>query len=240
MAPELLLDQRAFPAAPPDDLDDPHVIVEHDWSSFADLERLSNHWDRPGWSNGQRAFYWMVVPRSNQLISQARHCQQHLDRLGMDSVPDDGLHITLVRIGSLDQVSTAAIDRLAGYVEQLPLQAFRLTAHPLAGSRSALRFSVTPWTPLVELHAALSEAGRNANVPGGKPTTRLRPHLGVAYNNHARSTQPVIDAVAELRGLAPVSFDVTRVELVELRRETAAYRWAVLRSVPLQNADRLA
>ncbi|MCY0932157.1 hypothetical protein OTB20_39545 [Streptomyces sp. H27-H1] len=83
------------------------------------------------------------------------------------------------------------------------------------------------------LHGALSEAGRVAGVPGGKPTAHFRPHLGVAYNNRDRAAAECIEAVAELRGRPAVEVVVDQVSLVELRREERAYVWDVLHEVPL-------
>jgi 2'-5' RNA ligase len=233
VAPELAADHRAFPASPPLSLDDATTIVRHDWTSFAAVEHMSNHWDRPGWVNGRHAYYWMIIPRSPQLVSRAWHCQQELIHLGMDLIPPDGLHVTVIGIGDRGEVSLTCIDQLARYVRELQLRSFRLSAHPLAGSRGALRFSLTPWTPLVRLHAALAEAGRIAGVPGGKPTKIYRPHLGIAYNNRDRQARPVIEAASQLRTLPAASLSVTQLDLVELRRENSAYRWDTLHSVPL-------
>lgn len=66
-----------------------------------------------------------------------------------------------------------------------------------------------------------------------KPTALFRPHLSLAYNNRPRPAAPVIEAVTPLRGLAPVDLHVPDVQLVELRREDRAYRWNVVKSLPL-------
>ncbi|RSS82535.1 2'-5' RNA ligase family protein, partial [Streptomyces sp. WAC02707] len=104
----------------------------------------------------------------------------------------------------------------------------------LAGSRGAVRFSLTPWRPMIHLHAALSTVGDQARIPGGSPTSSFRPHLGIAYNNQARPAAPVVDAVAPLRSLPPAALDITSVELVELRRQDRTYRWRTVHSAPLR------
>ncbi|MEU6290262.1 2'-5' RNA ligase family protein [Streptomyces sp. NPDC046988] len=238
MTPELDVFPGAFPHHPPADLDDHDLLVDHDWRAFSAVKQMTNHWARPGWSEGSRAYYWMLTfPHAEDLTGRARYCQDALAHLGMDPVPADGLHVTLTRVGSTDAVSTDQLHLLADLVEELALTSFEIAAHPMAGSRGAVRFTLAPWSPLVRLHAALSEAGRRAGVPGGKPTIAFRPHLGVQYSNRERPAAPVVESVARLRTLGPVSLEINSVELVELRRTTGpvpAYRWRVVRSVPLR------
>ncbi|TGB15525.1 2'-5' RNA ligase family protein [Streptomyces sp. MZ04] len=238
MTPELDVYPGAFPHRPPPDLDSAGPLVEHDWQAFTAVEQMTNHWARPGWTEGYRAYYWMLTfPDAADLLSRAKVCQDELAHLGMDPVPEDGLHVTMTRIGSTTLVSNGQVRFLADLAQELPCTTFQIAAHPLAGSRGAVRFSLAPWSPLVCLHAALSEIGQRVGVPGGKPTAAFRPHLGVQYSNRERPAAPVIESVARLRGLEPVSLEISSVELVELRRTTGAlptYRWRVVRSVPLR------
>lgn len=230
----LIDDSRAFPPAPPPDLDDPQKIASNDWDAFRAVERMTNHWDRPGWAPGHRAYYWMLAfPEEPELIAQARSCQQALASLDMDEVPHDGLHITMNKIGSCADVEPAAVDALAQLADDTLGADFEIRAEPMAGSTGAIRFSVTPWTPLVELHAALHRAGQRAGVPGGRPSSLFRPHLGILYNNRDRAAAPVIDAVAPLRNRPSITLPVERVDLVELRRKERTYRWRVLHSLTL-------
>ncbi|MFK0017004.1 2'-5' RNA ligase family protein [Streptomyces sp. NPDC091027] len=240
MPPELALDPKAFPQSPPPDLCDPGILVDHDWRAFTEVRRMKSHWDRPGWADGRRAFYWMLTfPGATGLIRRTQHCQDELAHLGMDSIPSDGLHVTLTRIGSTEVVQRSRVQLLAGLAGHLRIPAFPLTARPLAGSTGAVRFTLTPWSPLVALQAALSEIGSRVGVPGGRPTSMFRPHLGIQYNNRERPAAPVIASVARLRTLAPVSLEISRVELVELWRTSnpPSYRWQVVHSVPLLPAD---
>ncbi|MGW4735185.1 2'-5' RNA ligase family protein [Streptomyces shenzhenensis] len=242
MTPQLLADPQAFPPAPPADLDNSRTITEHDWKAFTSIDWLDDHWSRPGWPSGRRAYYWMLTfPDAPALLNQTRHCQKELAHLGMDPVPGDGLHVTMPRIGDTANVTKDQVQHLAELSERLPLEQFRLLAHPLAGSRGAVRFSLSPWTPLVRLHAALHALGRRAGVPGGAATTAFRPHLGIQYNNCRRPAGPVIDSVACLRALPPVHLEITSVDLVELRQTTGtprAYCWTVVRTVPLRPSSR--
>ncbi|WP_067475254.1 2'-5' RNA ligase family protein [Actinomadura hibisca] len=234
MIPVLREDQRSFPPSPPTNLNDPATITAHDWTAFQRLETMQDHWNRPPWHDGHRAYYWMLtfsdVPA---LVKTARLCQEALTPLRMDDVPEDGLHITITKIGQPDQVDLGTIDALADQALSRIPAAFTADVHPLTASRGAVRCSVTPWSPLIDLHAALTEVNAQAGVPGGKPTSRFRPHLGVTYNNQERPTGPVAALVAPLRTLPPVNVRIASVELVELRREGRTYRWDVLYSLPL-------
>jgi 2'-5' RNA ligase len=103
-------------------------------------------------------------------------------------VPLDALHLTLGRVGFTDAVSTVAVhdavDRAAQNCREL--KAFELAVGPTAGSAGAIRFSVAPWPPLLELHQYLSRATRSAlGEQCAMDTSSFRPHLSVAYSNKA-------------------------------------------------------
>jgi 2'-5' RNA ligase len=236
--PVLEFSPAAFPPAPPSCLSDAQHLVEHDWSCFSSIDRMKNHWVRPGWTEARRVYYWMLTfPNERGLIQLAEECQGRLAPLGMDPVSADGLHVTMVRVGDTHEVSTAQLHELVRRVEESSPKSFPLLAHPLAGSRGALRFTLSPWAPLVKLHDLLSAAGKRSGVPGGKPTNAFRPHLGILYNNQDRPARAVVESVEPLRSLPALALEVTSVELVELRRTEApvpAYRWNVVGGVSLE------
>ncbi|WP_328500869.1 2'-5' RNA ligase family protein [Streptomyces sp. NBC_00457] len=232
--PLLTADPAAFPAEPPADPRDPDVIAAHDWTAFSALDAMVDHWARPGWSDGSRAYYWMLTfPGHQELSALALRCQQALAPLGLDPVPTDGLHITLARVGAPDAVTAGQLENLVRSVEPTLPAPFSIRAIPLAGSRGAVRLSVGPWQPLLQLHAALTEAARTAGLTPKKPTAVFRPHLSLAYNNRRRAAAPVVEPVALLRTLPPAELPVATVELVELRRDGRQYKWDVLHSQPL-------
>ncbi|MFM9446984.1 2'-5' RNA ligase family protein [Streptomyces acidiscabies] len=227
-------DPASFPAEPPADPLDPDVIAGHDWAAFSALDELTDHWSRPGWTDGSRAYYWMLTfPDDRRLAALAGHCQEQLAPLGLDPVPLDGLHITVARVGAPDDVTSGQLDSLARSAEGPLPTAFSVHAMPLAGSRGAVRLSLGPWESLLRLHHALVEAGRAVGLPFQKPTAAFRPHLSLAYNNRRRPAAPVIQSVSRLRALPAVELSVPAVQLVELRREGRTYRWEVGKNVPL-------
>lgn len=232
---QLVADPGVFPPAPPSDPDDASVIVAHDWAAFDQVEEMTNHWDRPGWSSNTRAYYWMLTfPDAPALIDQARLCQSALSHLSLDEVDEDGLHVTLGRIGRTDEISEAQLEALIAAASNNALEAFALHAVPLTASRGAVRYSVVPWTPILHLHAALATAGAESGLPPRKPTSILRPHLGIAYCNRPIPAQRVREAVRPLRDLDAVEVPVQQVQLVELRREGRTYSWDVVHPLALR------
>lgn len=226
---------RAFPAAMPSSTADPAIIHANDWAAFSGLESLQSHWELKAWPTGHRAYYWYLTFDDARLAALARKCQEFLSDDGLDPVPHDGLHITLLGIGEaadvsghrLSEVVAAAEERLAGFAS------FELLVGPLAGSRSAIRFSVAPWDPLLELHRLLFDCTGRV-VPGKRPrTTHFRPHLGIGYLNAPQSASGLVERVAALHDLPPVQVSVDTVDLVELRREEHAYRWDTCATISL-------
>ncbi|KUN00757.1 hypothetical protein AQI95_33980 [Streptomyces yokosukanensis] len=232
--PLLSADPAAFPADPPADTHDPAVTAAHDWAAFRALDEMTDHWARPGWADGSRAYYWMLTfPDDERLAALAGHCQEELAPLGLDPVPTDGLHITLARVGTPGTVTLSQLGGLALDAEDLLPSAFSIHAMPLAGSRGAVRLSLGPWEPLLWLHHELAEAGSGVGLAPKKPTSVFRPHLSIAYNNRRRPAAPVVEAVSRLRARPAVELSVSAVQLVELRREGRTYRWDVRKNVPL-------
>ncbi len=233
----LTADARSFPADLPP-ADNAQAITRTDWQAFAALTRMKDHWDRPGWEDPhRRVYYWMLTfDGHTDLLDLTRRCQHPLEPLGLDLIPATGLHVTMLRIGDRHLVDLPVLRDLADTVEGLGVRAFTVHAHPIAGSRGAIRYSLSPWTPLVRLHAALTRAGRHHGVPGGADTASFRPHLGIAYNPTERDAKPVIDAASHLRQLPPMALTVPAIDLVELRREGRRYRWDTVRTIPLVTA----
>jgi 2'-5' RNA ligase len=217
-----------FPKQLPASMSDPEAIARNDWNAFCEIEFLRDHWAVKQWPPGRTGYYWYLTFDDSDLIELAAGCQGALAVGGVDPVPLDALHITVMGVGDTTVVADAQIDELVSLAHESlsDVKPFDLTVGPLSGSRSAIRFSVAPWDPLLELHQVLSTctaaALPSASVPNA---SRFRPHLGIAYNNTDRAAAEVIDAVAALRAARSASVRVNQVELVVLRRDGHTYRW---------------
>ncbi|MFI6687989.1 2'-5' RNA ligase family protein [Streptomyces sp. NPDC050485] len=223
-----------FPPTPPPSTTDGARIAAYEWAEFSRIREMTNHWDRPGWAPATRAYYWMLtVPETVPLVDLAVKCQHHLGPLRFDSIPADGLHLTLGRIGLASAVDRHQLRALAGAAADRLPAAFTLQAIPMTASRGAIRFSLAPWDPVVSLHATLAQASTDNGLALNSATASLRPHIGIAYCPIATDAQLVRETIAPLRSLEPVDLAVDQVHLVELRRENRAYRWDVIHSLPL-------
>ncbi|APE34011.1 hypothetical protein BOX37_08540 [Nocardia mangyaensis] len=229
-----------FPRHLPDSTADPEAIARNDWEAFAEIEYLRDHWSVKQWSPGRTGYYWYLTFDDPDLVGFAAERRRGLGLTGLDAVPPDGLHITIRGVGDTTAVPDEHVDALVSSARERlsDVKPFDLTIGPLAGSRSAIRFSVAPWDPLLDVHRVLSACSGEVSpdpaardVPGSP--SRFRPHLGIAYNNTDRAAAAVIAAVAAQRTPERISVRVDTVELVVLRREGRCYRWDTRAAIAL-------
>lgn len=228
--------KRPFPLLRPVSTSDAEPIRDNDWSAFQRLTVVHDHWSLKPWSPGQAGYYWYLTFSDPELIDMTSRCQKELAHDGLDPVPLDALHLTLLSIGRTDEVTEQDLARIveSGRAAVAAVEPFRLSVGPLTGSRSALRFSVTPWRQLLDLHHRLRSAAAEHRPPGRlAETVEFRPHLGVGYINRQQGTRQLVKDVSALRGLAPVTVPIGQVHLVELRRVGREYRWRDRAVVPL-------
>lgn len=224
-----------FPEHRPQSLSDPAVIAAHDWNAFCELDVLTDHWARPSWTPARRSYHWYITLADQPaLIDLARRCQQALAPFALDLVAPKSLHLTLCRVGFTDDVTEEEARSLAKAARRRvgTLGPLRLTVGPLTGSPGAIRFTVSPWEPLMELQDRLIEIqGAGLANPGG--ASGFRPHVGIAYNNRTMPASPVRAVIEPLRRLPPVQVTARAAHLVILRREDHAYRWERLETLCL-------
>ncbi|MGH2771254.1 MAG: 2'-5' RNA ligase family protein, partial [Actinomycetota bacterium] len=177
---------------------------------------------------GRRSYHWFITLSDQPaLIDLARRCQQALAALQLDPVPPEALHLTLCRVAFTDQITATQARSVAEAARRRAggLSPLRLGVGPLAGSRGAIRFTVSPWAPLMELHTRLTEATTAVLATGGGGTDRFRPHVSIAYSNRSVAASSVRDAIEPLRRLRPVQVTAEAAHLVVLREEQHTYRW---------------
>jgi 2'-5' RNA ligase len=233
-----------FPADLPADIEDAGLIAANDWAAFENVGEMVDHWQRPGWHAGRRSYHWILSFAENaELAAMARECFRACSAHAFDQVPSDALHLTICRVGFTDEVDQDILDAVYARAASLcsGVGTFPLSVGPLAASRGAVRFSVAPWSSLFEIYDAVGAASRwvtGRESPSARES--FRPHISIAYSRMRQEAQKLRRSIARYRDLPVVTCKVSRIELVELRREPAAYRWNAIRGVDLalNQADR--
>jgi hypothetical protein len=167
------------------DVSENRKVIEEDWRLFGELDRMRNHWDRPGWPFGRRAYYWYLTFQDNpQLEALALACQQAIVSPLFDLVPVDELHMTIDRVGFMDDVTNEAVRAIGDAAERecRSTGPFPCTLGPLAGSPGAVRFSASPWRPIVVVRDALRRATRSV-LPMPNRTRAVQATCGIGYSN---------------------------------------------------------
>ncbi|WP_253863607.1 2'-5' RNA ligase family protein [Prauserella halophila] len=221
-----------FPVSLPTDPDDPAGVARNDQAAFDQLDQMLCHWDRPH----RRSYHWMVtLDDEPHAVELSQQCQAVLPEDGLDLIPPESLHLTVRRFGYVDEVPAGTLDTAVTAVSEYcrTTRPFHLRLFPLAGSPGALRFSVAPWSPLLFLHRAVSEASGYDDVD---PLTLYRPHVGIAYSNRVQPPGPFIAAAHKARPVPSTAITVTELRLVELYRTDHQYRWHVLERFSLAGA----
>lgn len=217
-----------FPADPPAQ-DTPETIRAHDWNVFSSVAEMKNHWDRPGWTPTRESYHWLIeLGDELDLADVVRRLQKSLRSLEFDWVPQAWLHLTVQRLGWVDQTPRSAVDQAVAVAREL-LQghpAFTVELGPLAGSPGALRLVTTPWRDLCAMYDRLLSA-RPSTAPGSTPppSTAFRPHVGIGYSPRPRPAMPVIEAVRQLDPFPPLEVRITAVVLARLSRVPHSYQW---------------
>lgn len=215
------------------------AYIAEDWRRYQSLERLTNHWQRPGWSGGRRSYHWLIsFADAPELHVLAARCQTRLqDFPTLDLVPLTSLHVTLQRAGFTDEMSQTQAEAIAEAARKRAthLRPMTLRIGPLAGSPGAVRFSVGPHElvlPVLDaVQAPIAEVRGRQALPDDNAL--FIPHVSIAYSNADTSARPVIERVAKLRELGSVTTRVTSADLVELRCEGRRYVWEMVSRVGL-------
>ncbi len=209
-----------------------------EWASFLSLDNMQNHWERPGWTPGRRAYYWYATFSEPVVTALAARYQDHLQGLPyLDAVPLDSLHLTVQRLAFEDEIDPARVTRAQEVArrEISSMPVLPLNVGPLTGSAGAVRLSVDPWDDLQHLRSRLQTAVRDAGIPTPErgSVATFRPHIGISYCNAHVPAAPLQRLISRLRSEASVPTLIDQVDLVLLRREGRAYRWDTIDTIPL-------
>jgi 2'-5' RNA ligase len=209
--------------------------ADPDLERFRNLELLANHWSRPSLP---RSYYWyLTFPDAAQLRVTAARCQQAITFAYYDRVRPESLHLTLARIGPQTEVTPAqlnAVEVAARHACQ-KIAPFTVTTGSLAGTRSAVGFSVTPAQPVRALSGALCAATRSAGPDLPSALQQAAPHVTIAYaNTDGIPAAEIIATVDELNtSITPAEIPVSTADLVLLERREHAYHWHLISRIPL-------
>lgn len=224
-----------FPPRPPDDVDDHDCVAATDWAAFCALDQMDTHWNRPGWRPGRQSYHWMITFEEDELVEHVRACQNDLIQAGLvphslDLVAPDAVHLTIGRVAFTDEISyeeARTISADAAARSSMPdesLFSFDLRIGPLTGSRGAIRFSVSPWTPLLALHAYLTTITEKClGARSVMNTDTFRPHIGIAYAHSTIGLDRVRPVLENLRSRIGPTVPVRRASLVQMERDGHSY-----------------
>lgn len=218
-----------FPPKPPACQDDLASVSDNDWNAFLALGSMVNHWDRPERPPGRGSYHWMLALGNREsLAERVMQDQGSLSGPGLDPSPVHSIHMTLGRVGFIDELHPRAVEVLTR-LAVTPLtqhRGFELQIGPLTGSRGALRYSVAPWTPLLRVHSTLSRITRMATGHAEDlETPSFRPHVSIAYSNRVQPVGEVVDRILPLRDRETFSMHISSVELVVLYRDDRSYHY---------------
>jgi len=108
-----------------------------------------------------------------------------------------------------------------------------LTVGPAIVDPEAIMLKVTPSDALALVRSAIRSV--MADVRGAEKvpeSSEWSPHISLAYSNGDGVAAPFIAAVGSVRNL-PVNLTVSKVDLIELSRDTHLYRWTTRAEVLL-------
>ena len=207
-----------------------------DWTAFAAMSSMVNHWDRPGWRPGRIAYYWYLsFGDQPEVRALAAQCQSVISAPHFDLIDGSELHMTLERVAFSEEISRERLHevRRNGDRRLTGFGILETTIGPLAGSTGALSFSVEPRNRLDALRSLLVLANRESGISTDGDGQPFRPHVGIAYCNQRTAARPVVAQVEALRALPRVNVCISEALLVALTRNERSYSWEPVHRIPL-------
>jgi 2'-5' RNA ligase len=215
------------------------------WQRFQARPALTDHWTAWGpWQEGATYLTYLVPMSSVGGLRDGLHAiHRALAAASLAVVPPAWLHLTVQGVGFADTLSAAhrqaLVHEAARVMRAAPAFRVRLggaNSFPdvailevyddghIRALRHRLRTAV-PW---------LAEGGRDPLVQDG--VDRFMPHLSLAYYHAGVERRAVSEALAPFRDAELGAVRVTAVQLVEVPKPSAYYRWSVAATLPLASS----
>lgn len=234
-APTAWVDRAAFPLDDPPDPSDAASLIAYQSAASQALVGLAD--TRRGGCD-YVTYHWVLSFYGEYALAPLLSgCAAALTGSGLVQVPPDRVHLPLLRIGAVDDLTAAQLDRIewatrewAGEQHQ-----FRLGVGPPALGPGGVRLCVSPWDELLELRNGLRRATRD--VLGLRPWLRelipFRPHVPIAYAPVELDAAPLRERLAGLAEHRPVALRIRRLSLLRISRAASGVSWFTSADVTL-------
>jgi len=201
----------------------------------------SHWWWRPDWPAGRPLYAChLTLDDQPQLRELIRHYQDALAHLGnLDLIPPGSLHLTMQRIGFVDEVSPAELaavaGRLADRLRDVPGPV--VTFHEPTVREEAVFLKALPAEPIYALRVAVYQSIAAVLGPRALPLAppgreRYLPHVSVAYVNADGPAQPVFDALSRVHQ-SPVTVTFRVAPILTFHRDHQMYSWTSALPIPI-------
>lgn len=208
----------------------------------ARVDSIRNHWWwRPDWPAGRPLYACHLTlddqPELRELIRQYQDALAHLGNL--DLIPPGSLHLTMQRVGFVDEVGPAELnavaDQLTARLRDVPVPV--VTFHEPTVRQEAVFLKALPAEPIYALRLAVYQAIEAALGPGVHPLAppgreQYVPHVSVAYVNSDGPARPVFDALSRVR-LSPVTATFRVAPILDFHRDHRMYEWTSAVPIPI-------
>jgi 2'-5' RNA ligase len=206
------------------------------------VDSIRNHWWwRADWPAGRPLYVChLTLDHQPELRELVRHYQDALAHLGnLDLIPPGSLHLTMQRIGFVDEVSPA---ELKGVAERIAdrlrdVSAPVVTFHEPTVREEAVFLKALPAEPVYELRLAVYQAIAAVLGPRALPVAppgpgQYVPHVSVAYVNGDGPAQPVFDALSRVHR-PPVTVTFRVAPILTFHRGHQMYEWTSAMPIPI-------
>lgn len=207
---------------------------------------MISHWEPPGSYPGRPFYSWyLTFNGARELHDRVGRYAVALRPFAVDIVPPEGLHLTLQNVGYIDDVDTAAIQRIAAVaaascerVAPFEVDIDRAVVHP-----EAVLLLVVPREPVdyvrkVVRQAIIAVMGSDQSTEGAQADASpdsFIPHITVAYSRSNGAAAPLIAAVQAV-GRNPVHVAIDAADLLAVHRAGPAYQWTYVSTARLRGA----